>query len=197
MRKNEKFAVLDSVIAATEMTEKEIVSWFQSRQTSHVATEGRSTSDGIIFPIAYKSGLEFEVLPEFIPERKDEIWGYEIMPGIIFAKRCGDNGDVEDTSKSAASTFAANSLLNGERGTLPSEKDLKDGWSEELKKKIQEMGKFLCENGVDAETKCEGAIWCKEDVDFLYGRYFVISNRKMYHRLGHLPQGAFRLVMKF
>lgn len=165
MKTTEKFAVLNSVIAATEMTEEEIAIWFQSRQALNATTDGSSTSSGgikLIFPIAYKKGNEFEILPEFIPERKDEIWGYEIMPNIILAKKCSADGNVENTSWYNAKAFAEKCILNGKHGNLPSKKVLKQKWNVELGDKIQIMNKFLCKNGIDAETEYVGAIWCSE-----------------------------------
>ena len=167
MKTTEKFAVLNSVIAATEMTEEEIATWFHSRQTSQVAT---TSSGGIklIFPIAYKKGNEFEILPEFIPERKDEIWGYEIMPNIILAKKCSADGNVENTSWYNAKAFAEKCILNGKNGHLPSTEVIKQNWNVGLRNKIQKMDKFLYENGIDAETRSDktdvytGVIWSSE-----------------------------------
>ena len=137
------------------------------------------TSSGgikLIFPIAYKKGNEFEILPEFIPERKDEIWGYEIMPNIILAKKCSADGDVKNTSWYNAKAFAEECILDGKQGHLPSVKVLQQNRNAELRDKIQLMDKFLYENGIDAETKYLGAIWCSEVNDYNYASYFVLKS---------------------
>ena len=76
-----------------------------------------------LFPIVYQRGYLFEILPELDLTRKDEVWGYEIMPGIILAKKCGyatwDNVRL----------FAEDCVLNGKWGKLPSKEVLEQGWN--------------------------------------------------------------------
>ena len=75
METKEKIQKLDSVIETSKMTEEELTLWWTLRQP-HPA-----------FKIAYKKGDNIEILPELILERKDEIWGFEIIPGVILAKK--------------------------------------------------------------------------------------------------------------
>ncbi len=118
-----------------------------------------------LFPIVYQRGYLFEILPELDLTRKDEVWGYEIMPGIILAKKCGyaawDNVRL----------FAEDCVMNGKWGKLPSKEVLEQGWNEELEENIRKMDKFLCEKGIDAERDFEGILWCSE-VDGRYDAYF-------------------------
>lgn len=167
MEIKEKFAALNKVVAETKMTEEEITTWFQSRQTSQAATtsSGRIRS---IFPIAYRKDNRFEILSEFIPERKDEIWGYEIMPNTILAKKCGTFCWYN------AKVLAEKCVLNGEQGHLPSVRVLYHSKSVGLRDKIKRMDKFLCENGIDAETEYVGDIWCSE-VDYEDGDAYLFS----------------------
>lgn len=169
MNTNEKFAALNKVVAETKMTEEEITQWFDARKTSAVAPDviGTSSTGGIksIFPIAYKKGDEFEIFQEFIPERKDEIWGYEIMPNIILAKKCGADGNVESTSWDNAKAFAEKCVFNGKRGHLPSVSALKwKYYKEPLMYKVDQMDKFMLKKGIDAERKFYGTVWCFETV---------------------------------
>jgi hypothetical protein len=162
MKTNEKFSVLDAVITATRMTEKKLKLWYEKRQSA--------SADPInsIFPIVYKIGNGFEVLPEFISSRKHKIWGYELLPGIILAKKCGADGNVESMTWNNCKAFAGKMSLNGKCGSLPSKKVLKQNWSEELIGKIQAMDKFLCKNGVNAESRSGGyycGILCCSEVD--------------------------------
>ncbi len=160
MKTNEKFAMLNAVVIAAEMNEKEIREWFEARQT----TSKPKSTGGIksIFPIVYKKGNDFEILPELDLARKDEVWGYEIVPGIVLAKKCGADNNVESTAWDNVREFAEQCRLDGKQGKLPSEKVLAENWSQELRENIQKMDAFLCEKGIDAETEYLGAIWCSE-----------------------------------
>ncbi len=180
MNTSEKFAKLDALVVETGISEEELNQWFEVRKTSAVASDVISTSStgGIksIFPIAYKKGNEFEILPELILERKDEVWGYEIMPNVILAKKCGADGNVENTNWYNAKAFAKKCVLMGKQGDLPFKEVLDRNWSAELKNKIKEMDKFLSENNIDAERKRIGIIWCP-DIDF-HGNalYFILAD---------------------
>ena len=194
MNTNEKFAKLDALVVETGISEEELTWWFKSRQTLPATTDGSSLG-GIksIFPIAYKKGDEFEIFQEFIPERKDEIWGYEIMPNIILAKKCGADGNVESTSWDNAKAFAEKCVFNGKRGHLPSVNALKRKLYEEpLMDKVDQMDKFMLKKGIDAERKFYGTVWCFENVDLeaccfnLKGGYADWDDKAVifrYHRL--------------
>lgn len=168
MKTKEKFAALNEVIVATEMTEEELYQWFQSRRTSPVTTDDLYGID-TIFPIVYKKRNEFEVLPKLILEREDEIWGYEIMPNLILAKKC------DGVTWNDAKAFAEKCVLNGKQGHLPSKEitpflnDLK------LRALIHAMDEFLCQFKIDAENYSVGAIWCSEVSD-LCALIFSIFN---------------------
>ena len=196
MNTNEKFAKLDALVVETGISEEELTWWFKSRQTLPATTDGSSPSLGgikSIFPIAYKKGDEFEIFQEFIPERKDEIWGYEIMPNIILAKKCGADGNVESTSWDNAKAFAEKCVFNGKRGHLPSVNALKRKFYEEpLMDKVDQMDNFMLKKGIDAERKFYGTVWCFENVDLeaccfnLKGGYADWSNKAIifrYYRL--------------
>lgn len=169
MNTNEKFAKLDALVVETGISEEELTWWFKSRQTLPATTDGSSPSLGgikPIFPIAYKKGDEFEIFQEFIPERKDEIWGYEIMPNIILAKKCGADGNVESTSWDNAKAFAEKCVFNGKRGHLPSASVLKQKLYEKpLMYKVDQMDNFMLKKGINAERKFYGTVWCSEVVD--------------------------------
>ncbi len=182
MNTNEKFAKFDALVVETGISEDELTQWFDARKTSAVAPDviGTSSTGGIksIFPIAYKKGNEFEILPELILERKDEVWGYEIIPNIILAKKMGADGNVKDACWYNANAFAKKCVLNGKKGHLPSNEVLKQYWNWDLKDKIQEMDKFLRENGIDAEREQlgrVGLVWCSEgrgNVAYLFNLYY-------------------------
>ena len=155
MKTNEKFALLNEAVINAGMNEKEIALWFQLRQEALLQ-----------FPIAYKKGDTFEILPYLDLSRKDYVWGYEILPGIVMAKKCGIVCDIKDTTWDTSKAYAEKCRLDGKTGKLPSLKVLKQEWSTLLLDKIQKMDMYLCNQGIDAEPysteKSRGMVWCFE-----------------------------------
>lgn len=162
MKTNEKFAMLNAAVIAAEMNDKEIREWFEARQT----TSKPKSTGGIksIFPIVYKKGNDFEILPELDLARKDEVWGYEVMPGIVLAKKCNAYNNGVSNSWDNVREFAKQCRLDGKQGELPSKKVLVENWDWDLAENIQKMDEFLFENGIiDADVKCgTGCVWCSE-----------------------------------
>ncbi len=165
MKTKEKFEALNAFVASLKIDEKEIREWFEARQT----TSKPKSTGGIksIFPIVYKKGNDFEILPELDLARKDEVWGYEIMPGIVLARKCGCDNNVESTTWYEVKSFAESCRLNGKQGKLLSKNVflLEQHWSRELRENIQKMDAFLCKNGIDAEKDCVGIFWCSDVFD--------------------------------
>lgn len=178
MKTTEKFAVLDAVIAATGMTEGELNLWLQKRQSTPDPTPTPTSTDVIksILPVVYKKGNEFEILPHLDLNRKDDVWGYELFPGAVLAKKCGADGNVESTTWSNCKAFAKKVTLNGKAGALPSKEVLKKHWSEELRNRLKAMDKFLLENGVAAEPEYYGVPWCSEVLDSDRAFFFLLEN---------------------
>lgn len=172
MKKEEKFKLLDAVIVATEMTEKEVEVYFQSRK-------GIVQS---IFPIAYKRENNFEILPYLDYARKKEVWGFEIMPGVILAKRCDTVDGVKADEWIISKNFAEKCTMAGKQGKLPSKELLKQNWSIELITNIRKMDEFLCEYDVNAEQRSSeklwftGVLWCSDVSRGSNPYYFIMEN---------------------
>ena len=165
-----KIKMLNSVIETLEITEDELTMWWKLRQGHPV------------FKVAYKKGSDFEILPELIWERKDEIWGFEIIPGVILAKKTGQDKNVKTTSWNEVKIFAENCIFNGKKGSLPSFQTLQDGWTDKLVYEIQSMDMYLCNNEIDGESKSAedlnyvGIIWCQEEYNGNNAYYFDIED---------------------
>jgi len=120
------------------------------------------TSD--IFPIVYQIGEnEFEILPDFISKRAKQVWGYEVVPGVILAKKCGAVQGLSNTEWDNVKHFTEKATINGNKGRLPSKSELEELRSDSLKRRIREMDQFLINQGVEAEKKYYGAVWCSEE----------------------------------
>lgn len=183
MNTNEKFAALNKVVAETKMTEEEITKWFQSRKP--------------IFPLAYNKGSKFEILPELIPERKDEIWGYEIMPNFILARKCGKARGVWGTSWSDARIFAGECVINEIYGHLPSKKVLEQNWNMGLANKIKQMDKFLYERCIDAERDYIGIVRCSDVDNDGRAYYLCLTTGNVFWGIGDGISKCERLMVTF
>ena len=159
-----------------------------------------------VFPVVYRRGNKFEILPELILERKDEVWGYEIMPCVVIAKKCGADSNVESAnwynSKEIAQTF----VLNGMRGSLPSRSNvakLKAPDWKGLRCRIQKMDRFLCDNGIDAESRSlenpryVGVVWCAEENDYRTANYFSLATSRGNYGLKVVSAKTSRLMVVF
>ena len=70
--------VLSTVVLATEISNADLQQWVQSRV-------GILDS---VFPVVYRKNNKFEVLPHLEMSRRNDVWGYEIMPIFLFQKKC-------------------------------------------------------------------------------------------------------------
>ena len=159
-----------------------------------------------VFPVVYRRGNEFEILPELILERKNEVWGYEIMPCVVIAKKCGADSNVESANWYNSKKFAQTSVLNGMRGSLPSRAivaKLKARDFLVLRSQIQKMDRFLCDNGIDAETRSEknpryaGVVWCAEENDYRTASYFSLATSRGNYGLKVASAKTSRLMVVF
>ncbi len=166
----------DFVASLNIINEEKLAQWFQSRHTSSTA----ESTGGIksIFPIVYKKGNDFEILPYLDLARKDEVWGYEILSGIILAKKCGGDGNYETTTWDHVKSFAERCSLNGKQGELPSKEVLAKICGQELEENIQKMDEFLCKNGINAQKEFKATLlWCSGDFGRTDSGYVTLKGR--------------------
>ena len=129
------------------------------------------------FPIVYQIGNdEFEVLPDFVPERRWQIWGYEITPGVIIAKKRGRVDGLSDVNWYNVKHFSEKVTINGKEGRLPSKSELKGLWSRALKERIDGMDQFLVNQGVAAEQRNMGICWSSDEENSRRARYVGLSD---------------------
>jgi len=128
-----------------------------------------------VFPMFELVDGQFKPLSTTDENWQSRIWGYEIIPAqdgnpaVILAKKCGEDGNVEDTTWNDFKAFAESVVLEGKTGALPSKEYLREQWTEELRDNIQAMDGFLVEEGADGEDRTAddidyvGIPWCSEE----------------------------------
>ena len=154
--KTNKINALEAVIAALEISENELTNWFNNRgkdKTGLIPTE---------LPLVYRRGNELTVENGLNLSRKSELWGIQLLSGVMVALTCGPGNNVSDTTWGEVKKFAEKMRLNGKPGFLPSKDVLKEHWGTEEQTRFTATVKVLKENEIAADGYW-GCIWCSED----------------------------------
>ena len=154
--KTNKINALEAVIAALEISESELTNWFNNRgkdKTGLIPTE---------LPLVYRRGNELTVENGLNLSRKSELWGIQLLSGVMVALACRSGNNVSDTTWGEVKKFAEKMRLNGKPGFLPSKDVLKEHWGTEEQTRFTATVKVLKENEIAADGYW-GCIWCSEE----------------------------------
>ena len=153
--KTNKINALEAVIAALEISESELAKWFNNRSKSPaglIPTE---------LPLVYRRGNELTVENGLNLSRKSELWGIQLLSGVVVALTCGSGNNVSDTTWGKVKKFAEKMTFNGKPGILPSKDVLKKHWGNKEEAKFAATVEVLEENEIGADGY-RGCIWCSE-----------------------------------
>ena len=167
--KTNKINALEAVIAALEISENELTNWFNNRgkdKTGLIPTE---------LPLVYRRGNELTVENGLNLSRKSELWGIQLLSGVMVALTCGPGNNVSDTTWGEVKKFAEKMRLNGKPGFLPSKDVLKEHWGTEEQTRFTATVKVLKENEIAADGYW-GCIWCSEGYGPYGAFYFSLAN---------------------
>ena len=154
--KTNKINALEAVIAALEISESELAKWFNNRgkdKTGLIPTE---------LPLVYRRGNELTVENGLNLSRKSELWGIQLLSGVMVALTCGSGNNVSETTWGKVKKFAEKMTFNGKLGVLPSQDVLKKHWSNKEEAKFAATVEVLEENEIEADGY-RGCIWCSEE----------------------------------
>ena len=166
--KTNKINALEAVIAALEISENELTNWFNNRgkdKTGLIPTE---------LPLVYRRGNELTVENGLNLSRKSELWGIQLLSGVMVALTCGPGNNVSDTTWGEVKKFAEKMRLNGKPGFLPSKDVLKEHWGTEEQTRFTATVKVLKENEIAADGYW-GCIWCSEEYSPDGAYYFSLN----------------------
>ena len=166
--KTNKINALEAVIAALEISENELTNWFNNRgkdKTGLIPTE---------LPLVYRRGNELTVENGLNLSRKSELWGIQLLSGVMVALTCGPGNNVSDTTWGEVKKFAEKMRLNGKPGFLPSKDVLKEHWGTEEQTRFTATVKVLKENEIAADGYW-GCIWCSEEYNPRIAYYFPLK----------------------
>ena len=165
--KTNKINALEAVIAALEISENELTNWFNNRgkdKTGLIPTE---------LPLVYRRGNVLTVENGLNLSRKHELWGIQLLSGVMVALTCGPGNNVSDTTWGEVKKFAEKMRLNGKPGFLPSKDVLKEHWGTEEQTRFTATVKVLKENEIAADGYW-GCIWCSEEYGPIAAYYFSL-----------------------
>ena len=166
--KTNKINALEAVIAALEISENELTNWFNNRgkdKTGLIPTE---------LPLVYRRGNVLTVENGLNLSRKHELWGIQLLSGVMVALTCGPGNNVSDTTWGEVKKFAEKMRLNGKPGFLPSKDVLKEHWGTEEQTRFTATVKVLKENEIAADGYW-GCIWCSEGYNPNCAYYFTLG----------------------
>mgnify|MGYP007020629566 FL=1 len=167
--KTNKINALEAVIAALEISENELTNWFNNRgkdKTGLIPTE---------LPLVYRRGNVLTVENGLNLSRKHELWGIQLLSGVMVALACRSGNNVSDTIWNEVKKFAEKMRLNGKSGFLPSKDVLNKHWGKAEREKFTITIAVLKENNIDADSYW-GCIWCSEVYDCHNAYYFILIN---------------------
>ena len=150
--KNEK---LEKLISELNISESELAKWFNNRgkdKTGLIPTE---------LPLVYRRGNELTVENGLNLSHKSELWGIQLLSGVMVALTCGSGNNVSDTTWGKVKKFAEKMTFNGKPGILPSKDVLKKHWGNKEEAKFAATVEVLEENEIGADGY-RGCIWCSE-----------------------------------
>ena len=166
--KTNKINALEAVIAALEISENELTNWFNNRgkdKTGLIPTE---------LPLVYRRGNVLTVENGLNLSRKHELWGIQLLSGVMVALACRSGNNVSDTIWNEVKKFAEKMRLNGKSGFLPSKDVLKEHWGTEEQTRFTATVKVLKENEIAADGYW-GCIWCSEGCNPYIAYYFDLK----------------------
>ncbi len=167
--KTNKINALEAVIAALEISDKELIDWFNNR------SKGPAGLIPTELPLVYRRGNELTVENGLNLSRKHELWGIQLLSGVMVALACRSGNNVSDTTWGKVKKFAEKMRLNGKPGFLPSKGVLKEHWGGMEEAKFIATVEILKENEIAADGYW-GCIWCSEEYYPSNAYYFTLEN---------------------
>lgn len=161
-----KFAVLEAFMSAQGITKSELMDWINGRGTEVIPTE---------LPLVYRRGNELTVESGLDLSRRSELWGIQLLSGVMVALKCGPGNNVSATTCGKVKRFAEKMRFKGEPGILPSQDVLIEYWGNEEKAKFAATVEVLEENGIEADGY-QGGIWCSGGYSPAVAYYFDLGN---------------------
>ena len=185
-----KFEKLEKVLSELNISDKELIDWFNNRgkdKTGLIPTE---------LPLVYRRGNVLTVENGLNLSRKHELWGIQLLSGVMVALACRSGNNVSDTIWNEVKKFAEKMRLNGKPGFLPSKGVLKEHWGGMEEAKFIATVEILKENEIAADGYW-GCIWCSEECGPDGAYYFSLKNGYNVWSIKHGAKANDRVALAF
>lgn len=113
-------------------------------------------------PLVYRCGNVLTIENGFDLNRRNELWGIQLLSGTMVSLRYGPQTDVTSTTWEKIKNFAQTVIFNGKIGKLPSKSVLIKHWGNVERMAFDATVNILKNNDVVADDY-RGCIWCMED----------------------------------
>ena len=150
-----KFEKLEKVLSELNISDKELMNWVNNRSKSPAGLIPTALT------LVYRCGNELTVENGLNLSRKSELWGIQLLSGVMVALTCGSGNNVSETTWGKVKKFAEKMTFNGKPGILPSKDVLKKHWGNKEEAKFAATVEVLEENEIEADGY-RGCIWCSE-----------------------------------
>ena len=179
--KAEQIRVLEAVVSAMKISNSDLEDWFKTRKRGNfIPTD---------LPLVYCKGNEFFVENGLNLKRKKELWGIQLLSGVMVALKYGwqtmsslefaAQNSIFSTAYKDVKKFVEIMRFNGRQGFIPFRSVLDKHWGKEEKEKFEATVEILRENGIDADDY-NGAVWCVDDIQNTvstgYAHCFIFGN---------------------
>ena len=184
--KKEQIQALEDLVASFGVSQSELENWVSTREGKNELIQTGlkncvntlECKNGFIptdLPLVYRKGNEFTVENGLNLSRKDELWGIQLLSGVMVALMCGSENNVSETIWGAVKDFAEKMTFNGKTGFLPSKDVLQKHWGNKERVKFAATVEILKENEIEADGY-RGRIWCSEEYGLGYPYFFGLNS---------------------
>lgn len=164
--KANKINALEALVSNLEISDRELIRWVNNRSKKPaglIPTE---------LPLVYRQGNVLTVENGLNLSRKSELWGIQLLSGVMVALQCRNS--VPSNAWGKVKKFVESLTCNAQAGELPSKDVLIDGWGTEEEAKFEATVSVLKKNDIEADAY-SGCIWCAEIYNQDYACYFNLG----------------------
>ena len=179
-----KFEKLEKLISELNISESELAKWFNNRgkdKTGLIPTE---------LPLVYRRGNELTVENGLNLSRKSELWGIQLLSGVMISLRY----EHVYQKKSDIIWTISKMRFRNRRVYLPSKNVLEKYWGTEEKAKFDATANVLRENGYWHASSYSGMILCSEEPDSYTAYYFDLASGQTMRGSTEQPYGDTRVA---
>ena len=140
-----KFEKLEKVLSELNISDKELISWFNNR------SKGPAGLIPTELPLVYRRGNELTVENGLNLSRKNELWGIQLLSGVMVALQRGPGNNISPATWEEVKKFAEKMRFKGKPGFLPSQDVLNKHWGKAEREKFTITIAVLKENNINAD----------------------------------------------